>query len=102
MRIHEVKLEKAYLIFCTAQNTLFRGKTVLTKAIDCAMNWYGKKFLEASVGPIIRRFCGEKLVIDMDSTRVGKKELDKNAELLAYWCNEFWKQIYSVRADCPP
>jgi len=74
----------------------------LTKAIDCAMNCYGKRFLEASVGPIIRRFCGEKPVIDMAPARVGKKELDKNAESLAYWCGEFWNQIYSVRAECPP
>lgn len=68
------------------------------------MNWYGKAFLEASIGPVIRRLISEKVAIEVDPMRTtkGAKDVEKNVELLIYWCQEFWKQIYSVREECPP
>jgi len=67
------------------------------------MAWYGKTFLEASIGNILRRLCAEKVAIEVDPLRSGKgaKDVERNVELLIYWCQEFWKQIYSVRAECP-
>lgn len=64
---------------------------------------YGKAFLEASIGSVIRRLCTEKIAIEVDPVRSGKspKETEKSVEMLVYWLREFWKQIYSVRGECP-
>ncbi|KAJ3791000.1 GTPase activating protein [Lentinula aff. detonsa] len=88
----------------SSHTTLFRGNTILTKIVELCMKYYGKAFLEASVGPIIRRLIAEKVAIEVDPMRTpkGAKEAEKGLELLIYWCQEFWKQIYSVREECPP
>jgi hypothetical protein len=87
-----------------AHQTLFRGNTIFTKVMELCMNWYGKAFLEASIGSVLRRLCAEKVGIEVDPVRSGKgtKDAEKNLELLIYWCQEFWNQIYSVRNECPP
>ena len=75
----------------------------MTKVVELCMNWYGKSFLEASIGPVLRRLCSEKVAMEVDPVRSGKsnKDVEKNVEQLKYWCQEFWNQIYSVRAECP-
>lgn len=92
------------LMLVPAHSTLFRGNTILTKIMELCMNWYGKAFLEASIGPVIRRLISEKVAIEVDPMRTtkGLKDVEKNVEQLIYWCHEFWKQIYSVREECPP
>lgn len=67
------------------------------------MTWFGKSFLEASIGNILRRLCTEKIAIEVDPLRSGKstKDVERNVEHLIYWCQEFWNQIYSVRTACP-
>ena len=61
----------------------------------------GGAFLEASVGSVIRRLCSEKVAIEIDPARSHKKNVDKHAELLVFWCQEFWKSIYDARKQCP-
>ena len=67
------------------------------------MGWYGKNFLEASVGVTIRRLCVENVSIEIDPLRnaKGAKDVERNVDLLIYWCKEIWEQIYSVRQQCP-
>ena len=67
------------------------------------MSWFGKPFLEASIGNVLRRLCTEKIAIEVDPVRSGKgaKAVERNVERLIYWCQEFWNQIYSVRTACP-
>lgn len=67
------------------------------------MIWFGKPFLEASIGNVLRRLCAEKITIEVDPMVSGKgtKDVERNLEHLIYWCQEFWNQIYSVRATCP-
>jgi hypothetical protein len=86
-----------------AHHTLFRGNTVLTKTIESLMGWYGKSFLEASVGVTIRRLCLDNVSIEVDPLRnaKGPKDVERNVDLLVYWCKEIWEQIYSVRQQCP-
>ncbi|KAJ6610911.1 GTPase activating protein [Mycena sp. CBHHK59/15] len=88
----------------SSHQTLFRGNTIFTKVMELCMNWYGKAFLEASIGSVLRRLCAEKVGIEVDPIRSGKgnKDVERNLEQLIYWCREFWNQIYSVRAECPP
>jgi hypothetical protein len=87
----------------SAHHTLFRSNTVLTKTIESLMAWYGKAFLEASVGTTIRRLCLENVSIEVDPLRnaKGPKDVERNIDLLVYWCREIWEQIYSVRQQCP-
>jgi hypothetical protein len=87
----------------SAHHTLFRGNTVLTKTIESLMGWYGKHFLEASVGLTIRRLCLENVSIEVDPLRnaKGPKDVERNVDLLVLWCKEIWEQIYSVRQQCP-
>ncbi|KAJ6509536.1 GTPase activating protein [Mycena vitilis] len=88
----------------SSHQTLFRGNTIFTKVMELCMNWYGKAFLEASIGSVLRRLCAEKVGIEVDPMRSGKgtKDVERNLELLIYWCREFWEQIYSVKTECPP
>ncbi|KAJ7181660.1 GTPase activating protein [Mycena crocata] len=88
----------------SSHQTLFRGNTIFTKVMELCMNWYGKAFLEASIGSVLRKLCAEKVGIEVDPMRSGKgiKDVERNLDLLIYWCQEFWSQIYSVRTECPP
>lgn len=68
------------------------------------MGWYGKAFLEASIGSVIRRIYAEKVAIEVDPVRSSgrnPRDIEKNVDLLVYWCKELWKSIYAVRGDCP-
>ena len=67
------------------------------------MGWYGKAFLESSIGGVLRRLCAEKVAIEVDPIKSAKgtKDIEKNVDQLVYWCQEFWTQIYSVREECP-
>ena len=67
------------------------------------MGWYGKSFLEASVGVTIRRLCLDNVSIEVDPLRnaKGPKDVERNVDLLVYWCGEIWEQIYAVRQQCP-
>jgi hypothetical protein len=75
----------------------------LTKIVELCMSWYGKAFLEASIGSVLRRLCADKVAIEVDPARSGKssKEIERGVEQLLYWAQEFWKQIYEVRTECP-
>lgn len=94
---------KSVLTEIIAHQTVFRGNTILTKVMELCMAWYGKVFLEASIGTVLRRLCGEKVTIEVDPARSGKgtKDVERNVDQLVYWCHEFWNQIYSVRMECP-
>lgn len=87
----------------SAHTMMFRGNTVFTKVMEQCMGVYGKAFLEASVGTVLRRIFQEKVTIEIDPNRLNKgpKELDKNVDLLIFWCGEFWGQIFAVKDDCP-
>lgn len=78
-----------------------RGNTVFTKTMEKVMVTQGHDFLEASVGSVIRRLCTEKVAIEIDPARSHKKNVEKQTELLVYWCQEFWKSIYEARKRCP-
>jgi hypothetical protein len=96
-------LQVASLIVLSAHNTIFRGNTTLTKMMELAMAFYGKAFLESSIGSIIRRICSEKIAIEVDPARSGKgaKEVERGVDQLIHWSQEVWNQIYAVRGQCP-
>ncbi|KAF8642289.1 hypothetical protein AX16_009559 [Volvariella volvacea WC 439] len=86
-----------------SQQTLFRGNTTLTKVMELCMVWYGKAFLEASIGAVLRKLYAEKVGIEVDPVRSGKgvKDIERNVDQLLHWCKEFWLQIDGAKAKCP-
>lgn len=69
------------------------------------MTKLGTSFLEASVGPVVRRLCAEGIAIEVDPLRNDRhmdvRDIERNVTALATWCNEFWKAIWATRGDCP-
>lgn len=92
-----------------SSDTLFRETTTFTQTTERALAFYGVTFLEASIGPVIRRMCQQKSNIETDQTlgTPGKgtggssKESDYHGKLLEYWAQEMWNGIYERREDCP-
>ena len=74
------------------------------QTIEHFMAWYGKSFLESSVGGVIRRICIERISIEVDPSKAPKptRDLERNVETLVYWCQEMWSSIYKARSECPP
>ena len=75
----------------------------MTKVIEIAMGNHGRGFLEASIGPVVRRMCTENVVIEIDpmKNKKGAKDIERNVELLVYWCQEVWSHIWLARNQCP-
>ncbi len=44
--------------------------------MELCMTWYGKAFLEASIGSVLRKLCQEKVAIEVDPVRSGKSPKD--------------------------
>lgn len=67
------------------------------------MAFYGRGFLEASIGKIIRQIFSEKIAIEVDPNRSGKgpKDVERGVEQLVEWCQTIWDSIYAHRGDCP-
>ncbi|VDB84482.1 unnamed protein product [Peniophora sp. CBMAI 1063] len=78
--------------------TLFRGNTALTKTAELTMGWYGRTWLEQSLGNSIRRLCVENVCLETDPTRGGTS---RDVTNLLQWCSEFWREIYDARYECP-
>jgi hypothetical protein len=62
------------------------------------MGWYGRQFLELSLGNTVRRICGESIAIEIDTARGGTA---KDVERLLVLCSDAWKDIYKARKECP-
>ncbi|KAI0348064.1 Rho GTPase activation protein [Trametopsis cervina] len=86
-----------------SHTTLFRGATILTRTMEAFMASHGSAFLEASLGTILRRICTDRIAIETDQIRSRKtgRNLERNVELLVYWCQETLKCIYAARKQCP-
>ena len=71
--------------------------------MELAMAFYGRAFLEASIGRVIRQICSDKITIEVDPNRSGKspKDVERGVELLVEWCQTIWDSIYAHRSDCP-
>ncbi|KAF9124230.1 hypothetical protein BGW39_008339 [Mortierella sp. 14UC] len=64
----------------TRINTLFRGNTLLTKALDAYMRLVGTEYLDDTLGDILRSICKNKVACEVDPSR-----LEKNDDLKAQW-----------------
>ena len=78
--------------------------------MEFTMRFYGRSFLDASVGPVTRRMCNERVESRLNPSYQRDQERPRSSgrdgavdatKTLGYWCNEFWGQIYNARTECP-
>ncbi|KAG0057627.1 hypothetical protein BGZ83_007000 [Gryganskiella cystojenkinii] len=61
-------------------NTLFRGNTLLTKALDAYMRLVGTEYLDDTLGDILRNICKNKISCEVDPSK-----LEKNDDAAKQW-----------------
>ncbi|KAF8921697.1 hypothetical protein BGZ58_003995, partial [Dissophora ornata] len=64
----------------TRANTLFRGNTLLTKALDAYMRLVGTEYLDDTLGDILRNICDSKIACEVDPSKI-----DKNDDIKMQW-----------------
>ena len=86
----------------TDANILFRGNTLLTKALDRYMRLIGQDYLEHMLGSLVATVHEEKVCCEVDPTKLDKGEDSKSQwKLLKYWTATFWRQIETNKESCP-
>ena len=85
-------------------NTLFRGNSIFTKTVEQIMSFFGRPWLEASVGPSIHELVVDRVELETDPARnqKGAKDVENSIRQLPIWCKKFWDRIYDNRELCPP
>jgi hypothetical protein len=84
-------------------NLLFRGNSLLTKALDLHMRRLGKEYLEETIGERIREIDESDPECEVDPARVPRTEdLDRNWRNLISLTTGVWKSIAMSVARCPP
>ncbi|KAK9696292.1 hypothetical protein K7432_012547 [Basidiobolus ranarum] len=83
-------------------NILFRGNSILTKAIDGYMKLIGLQYVDEAIGDIVRSICENKVYVEVDELK-----LDRNEDIRAHWriligyTKMLWKGIEKTQAKCP-
>ncbi|GAB7341659.1 hypothetical protein MBLNU457_g0008t1 [Dothideomycetes sp. NU457] len=83
-------------------NLLFRGNTLLTKALDIHMRRVGSDYLTLAVGGVILKINERDPECEVDTNRVtNEHELRRNWYRLTQTAEEVWKAISSTAQKCP-
>ncbi|KAG0210298.1 hypothetical protein BGX28_009454 [Mortierella sp. GBA30] len=64
----------------TRVNTLFRGNTLLTKALDAYMRLVGTEYLDETLGDILRDICKNKIACEVDPSK-----LERHDDIKSQW-----------------
>ncbi|CAI7617148.1 unnamed protein product [Penicillium manginii] len=84
-------------------NLLFRGNSLLTKALDLHMRRLGKEYLEVTIGERLREIDESDPECEVDPSRVARTEdLDRNWRSLISLTTGVWKAIANSYNNCPP
>ena len=83
-------------------NLLFRGNSLVTKALDSHMRRLGKDYMEEVLGEKLRKIVERGPDCEVDPNRVRSQEqLDKNWANLIFLTGEVWKSINASASRCP-
>lgn len=83
-------------------NLLFRGNSLVTKALDAHMRRLGKCYLEETLGDKLRKIMERDPDCEVDPNRVRTQEqLDKNWANLLFLTSTIWKAIHVSASRCP-
>lgn len=84
-------------------NQLFRGNTLLTKALDCHMKRLGHDYLEETLGEKIRNIDENNPNCEVDPNRMlDPDDLQSNWRSLSQLIESVWSSIYASALRCPP
>ncbi|MCJ1351658.1 MAG: hypothetical protein MMC33_001642 [Icmadophila ericetorum] len=84
-------------------NLLFRGNSLLTKALDFHMRRLGKEYLEDTLGERLRDIDESDPDCEVDPNRVQHTEiLERNWANLITLTEDIWRSIYASASRCPP
>jgi hypothetical protein len=83
-------------------NLLFRGNSLLTKALDTHMRRLGKEYLEETIGERLRDIDESDPDCEVDPNRISRPEdLDRNWRNLLILTSNVWKSISGSATRCP-
>lgn len=83
-------------------NLLFRGNTLLTKALDFHMKRLGKEYLEETLSEKLREIDERDYDCEVDPNKIeGRHELERNWRRLINLTEEIWRAIYNSVSRCP-
>jgi hypothetical protein len=84
-------------------NLLFRGNSLLTKALDFHMRRLGKEYLEETLGERIRDIDESDPDCEVDPNKVrNRDDLNRNWRNLIALTESVWLSIISAPIRCPP
>ncbi|RMD44719.1 hypothetical protein DV735_g240, partial [Chaetothyriales sp. CBS 134920] len=84
-------------------NLLFRGNSLVTKALDAHMRRLGSDYLQSVLGKTIRNIVRRDPDCEVDPTRVKSSEqLERNWANLLQWTSAIWRDISRSASQCPP
>ncbi|KAK0660681.1 putative Ras GTPase-activating-like protein ngap [Lasiodiplodia hormozganensis] len=83
-------------------NLLFRGNTLLTKALDFHMKRLGKEYLEETLGEKLQEIADRDPECEVDPNRIGDPhEVQRNWKRLIGLTEEMWEAIATSVHRCP-
>lgn len=83
-------------------NILFRGNSLLTKALDSHMKRLGREYLEETLGEHLKEIADEDMYCEVDPLRIEPGEnLGKNWKVLMGIVKGIWNGIYGSHDKCP-
>ncbi|CAG8191187.1 unnamed protein product [Penicillium olsonii] len=84
-------------------NLLFRGNSLLTKALDLHMRRLGKQYLEDTIAEKLKDIDDSDPECEVDPSRVPRHEdLERNWRNLTALTISVWKSIAGSASRCPP
>ena len=86
----------------TEANLLFRGNSLLTKALDLHMRRLGKEYLEETLSEKMRDIQESDPECEVDPNRVGNQDLERNWRNLKALTENIWNSIAVSATRCPP
>jgi hypothetical protein len=83
-------------------NLLFRGNSLLTKALDLHMRRLGKEYLQETIGERLRDVDENDPDCEVDPVRAQRpEEVERNWRNLIALTSHFWKSISNSASRCP-
>jgi hypothetical protein len=86
----------------TDANILFRGNSLLTKALDTHMKRLGREYLEETLGEHLQRIAADDTYCEVDPMRIdGPENVQRNWKVLISNTRTIWQAIFTSATRCP-
>ena len=84
-------------------NLLFRGNSLLTKALDAHMRRLGREYLEETLGASLRDIAESNPDCEVDPSKLkSRNDIDRNWRNLITLTSAIWNAIAGSASRCPP